>query len=271
MLYILIWLLINPLAEAKVQWARLARPSPLYAKPNTESRVLVMLKAGDRVAVRESLGEFRRVQYRQKDKWRTGYVFNLDLSPSEQAEKPRQWGAGWTAFQTSFEHEGKKFTTVDEVNYTTDAYKSTATSYGVIAQLRDSHFWRFFLGRRMTKWKTTARNDVSPKESEVTLDHKMWSFITQKAWTPLSRWKILYLGGGIEAARATDMKLTINGSKLVTSEEDLPFYFGGHAMAGAQVQLPFRLSLFAEFRYTVYLHDPAIQGTEIAGGILYWP
>jgi hypothetical protein len=270
MLLLLIWLHVMASGDSGVTWLEISRSTPFYSKPDTESRVLLTLQSGDRVAVREKTGEFQRVQFRQNDKWRTGYVLGLDLMKMK-AVQPRDWGGGLVMMRTTLEHEGRAFSTEDQVNYTTDAYASTASSYGVAAQVHDVHFWRFFFGRRNTYYKTKAHNDVGSTDRDVELKHKMWSVLVQKMWTPYKRWKFIYLGGGVEGARATDVTLKMNGAQLTTTEEDLPVYFGVQAVAGAQFFLPLNLSVFAEVRPLMYFHDPTIKGLEIAGGLLFWP
>lgn len=259
---------------AAVEWAQLQQEAPVYARPSVDAKVLFKAKAGEKLAIRKRGLEFSRVQVKRDGKWKSGYLLNEDLfkEPEAPSKISGDWGVGGGFLYTQLQHKGKSFETEDQVQYTTDAYSSTSMSPFFVIQYLQRDFWRVFATYRMTDYTSKARTNVSgSQERKVELQHKMFSVIVQRLWTPFAA-DVFYFGGGVEMSKSMSADLKLGGNKVPVATEDLPTYFGGQGVVGGQFQFASWLSAFVEVRGLVYLNQsPTVMGAEAAAGLLIWP
>lgn len=264
------------LLSASFSWAfptqdyRVQHETPLYESNEIEARELFLLHEGETVkAEPTSDDEYYRVRVKRQGRWRTGFVEMTELKEIV-GKSDRVWAVGAGYQVGSVQQKGKSFTLQDQVTYTTDEFKSSASSPYVVAQLGETNFWRAELFQRTTHFRSNATTDVGTSNS-LSLQETFVSGLLQKAWTPFAT-KAIYFGLGFELDRAVSMNLKFGSSELKTSSEDLPTYVGGQIFVGASYLVLPNLSFYAEGRFTDVLNQsPSLLIYEGTAGVLYWP
>lgn len=266
----LLWLLIGSKALAQVTWSEApANHIPIFAKPSSSARVLYYTNEGEELGLRGKTGEFTKVQVKRQGKWRAGYLYSRDLLKEKSSAAVSGLGAGGGVMYSYLTQGGKSFETEDQVRYETTDFKSTALSFDFLLQFKRKNFWRLIGAYRKTAYTTTAKTNVSAVQKDVEVQHSMVSVAAQRVWN-LS--DALYFGIGVEAARALSATVSISGSSVPTSDEDLPTYMGVMGIAGVQFKMGASLSAFAELRPLFYVNQsPMVMGAELVVNALYWP
>lgn len=269
----LLGLLISLSAAAQSSWIEAPIDHiPILQKANSESRVLYYTNEGERLGVLQSGRGFVKVKVYRNGKWRLGYIYAKDLQPGGRNESPVK-GLGILAgpLFTYLQQGAKSFTTEDQVNYTTDAFTSTALSFAVGVQMGRKDFWRALLAYRQTDYSSEARTDVAGAPArDVVVQHQMISGTFQKLWTSRSGW--IYYGAGVELSKAIGATVKIGGVDVPTGDESLPMYMGLQGILGFQFKLSRKLSMFIEVRPIAYPNqDPMVMGTEAAAALIFWP
>ncbi len=271
----LLWLWLGCSALAQIAWLEAPENNiPVYAKPQANARVLYYTNEGERLAIRSKHGEFTKVQIRRGGKWRVGYAYSYDLEEGSEERRrsaaTSNLGVGAGALYTHLQQGSKSFETEDQVQYQTTNFTSGAMSFGLALQFGRTDFWRLLATYRRTEYKTTATTNVSTAGREVEIEHTMASGGLQRVWN--LRWDALYIGAGVEVARALATTVKIAGSDVPTSDQDFPTYVGVQGVLGLQFPLPGSFSLFLEARPLAYVNQsPIVMGTEVAASLLYWP
>lgn len=249
--------------------------TPVYSQPAFDAAVKFNLRPGEKVTTTDTgSGDYLQIKLKRKGKTGTGYVLRHDLvgDARDEGVVRKNWALGGGAGYISLSQGGKSFETDDQVHYTTSAYKATGISPFLTAQLYDQDFWRLTLALKRLNYTGTAITDVvGSKAQDVDLQYSFFSALLQKAWSPFAS-KMIYLGLGAEAAKATGVSLKLGNSTLATSSSDMPLYLGGLIFGGVDLSLGRSLSVFAEARYEYIANQtPAIMGLEAALGLLWWP
>lgn len=255
-----------------LEWVTLPKAIPVFTKPEMGAALLVMTNEGEKVAVRQRGAAYTRVQVKRDGKWKAGYVLTSDFENPEVSSPRGQFAFGLGGLYSYLHHAKKEFETDDQVQYTTDSFSSSTFSPFLTIQYGNQNFWRLHLAYRTTEYSSSASTDVPGSvPRDLSLEHSMISGVVQKMWTPLGR-PVLYLGVGIEAARAIDANLSLGGVNLTVASGDLPTYLGGHLAFGGQLEMGRSLSAFAEFRAGGYFNQsPIIMSAEGALGLMFWP
>lgn len=241
---------------------------PVYREPKPTARKMFFLARGERVLVIRAVGDWTRVRIHRGTRDLEGYVETSRLA-AHMTDAPLPddgWAVGALFLYSRLSQNGKKFTTEDEVSYSTSRYSSETASPYLAFQLQRHDFWRFIIGRRETRFKGTASTDISgAKPQRVELMHSLFSVGFQRAWSPFLFFRPFYMGIGAEMARGTSIKLKLDGVDYPTSEKDRPLYIGLHGLTGLEFFLGRRISVSTELRAGSFLNQ-SVPVLEVGGG-----
>jgi hypothetical protein len=248
--------------------------TPVYSNPLEDATKMFFLARREKVLVIGVEGDFSKIHVKRNGRVMQGYVLTSQLaSRLEPLPIPDEgYGFGPGMVYTQLTQNGKSFQTEDQVTYTTSTYSSKQTSPFLLLQIGRHDFWRIWLGLRSVAFTGSARTDITGAPSKsVDLRYKMIDLGLQRAWTPFSFFRPLYMGFGMEAARATSMKLTLNNMVLPTQDSDLPLYLGAHGVVGFHFILSKKVSAAVEVRAGSYLNQSVpVMAFEGSGAVFWW-
>lgn len=255
---------------APPEMATLPVNTPIYVRPELEAEVRWVTGAGEKVALHQEVGGFRRVQIRREGKWRVGFVRREDFKVRRAPDREREWWVGMGFMWSQLGYGGKTFSTEDNVTYVTDEYQSRAVSPFLVFQYGDLDFFRFVLANRKTAYQSNAQNDVqgSPVR-DVKLSHDMISMSAQYAWG-FDGMPAFYWGLGAELSYARAVTLTLGGRDLPVAEQDRPTYFGVQGLLGYRPRIGKGFVAGGELRPVSFVNQsPAIFGVDLSLNIMY--
>ncbi len=248
--------------------------TPVYQRPNEESRVLFYIEPGESLILlaEAATDGFMPMRIIRAGKWRKGYVPEVALSGvvtnDRKAWTESKWAIGGGLNLTYLLQKSRSFETEDQVRYTTSDFSSTAYGAGLFVQYKEEDFWRFSLSYKLTNFKGTANTNVTGDTIKaVSMKHSMVSGLLEKVYTPFNGHRF-YLGGGLEVSKAIAISIVLDSSVLPTTSQNLPVYIVGEGIVGNVWKVGRDYSLFAVARAGIIPNQaPPIFQYEIAIGL----
>jgi hypothetical protein len=220
---VLLLFLLSP--EVRAAQIVLDHDVSIYAAPNAADEPIDHFSSGDKVQYsNRSFDGFRKVRL-PGDKNKFGYIQEFELSKPEAGDILPGFAIGLFGLSGKLKQGSKSFQTSDQVDYETSGYTGSIIQTGLFIdyQFELRKAVRVFVAYQVNRYTGTAVSPgLSSQDREVILEQTLTGAGIIYRYSP---WKQLWLGIGAEFAHGTSVALSINGSDVKTTQDDLPNLF----------------------------------------------
>ena len=251
----------------------------VFRRANRNSKVITRLSKGDVVVVSpKHYGQFRKVLVTYRGKKRGGYVHKHDIYESQiikrsqlaksntQLAYSQYQGIGVSVAHSILRQGERSIETDASEVYQISTFESQSNFFSLFFDLPvgESSALRSYLSLRNTAFTGDAElEDVSAQSGAVVLNQTFIALgVFLKFYSRKTSW--YWWGLGSELAKGTEVDLSVNGgTKLETTDEDLPFFVMASGGLGWDIPVYSSLYFTPEIRFgAVINNDPMILAAE---------